>query len=73
MHNFKDCVSSVYSRRGDGGDSPIFLRIPPYFFRGRGKFYIEKEGKKSTNVINSRFFDINPPCFFLILEETLCK
>jgi hypothetical protein len=40
------------------------LRIPPQFFsESGGKFYIEKEGKKSTNVINFSFFDKNPPCF----------
>jgi hypothetical protein len=30
----------------------IFLRIPPNFPEA---FYIEKEGKRSTNVINSQF------------------
>jgi hypothetical protein len=42
---------------GEGiGDSLIFLRIPPYFFRSRwGDFYIDKEGKGSINVIDSHF------------------
>jgi hypothetical protein len=37
------------------GDSLIFLRIPPIFSDAGEKFYIEKEGKRSTNVINSLF------------------
>jgi hypothetical protein len=31
---------------GSMGGFTIIFRIPPYFFRGRGKFYIEKEGKR---------------------------
>jgi hypothetical protein len=37
------------------GDSLIFLRIPPYFSKAGGKSYIQKEGKRSTNAINSYF------------------
>jgi hypothetical protein len=48
---------------GNGGDSLIFLRIPPYFSEAGGKFYIEKEGKRSTNVINSHFSIKIPHCF----------
>jgi hypothetical protein len=40
------------------------LRIPPIFSKAGRKFYIEKEGKRSTNVIKSHsLFDKIPPCF----------
>jgi hypothetical protein len=48
--------SIVYSRLGEWGDS-----LPPIFSEAGGKFYIEKEGKRSTNGIN---FLLKKPPFF---------
>jgi hypothetical protein len=47
------------------GGGWIFLRIPPppIFPEPGGKFYIEKEGKKSTNIINSKFSEKSPLFF----------
>jgi hypothetical protein len=40
---------------------------PPFFSEAGGKFHIEKEGKRSTNIINSHF-SIKIPHVFRILE-----
>jgi hypothetical protein len=62
---------SVYSRGRDGGIlTPIFLRIPPNFSEAGGKFYIEKEGKRSSNVITSHLSIKNPPCFLNPRKDT---
>jgi hypothetical protein len=46
-----------------GGIHPYFLEFPPIFSEAVGKIYIEKDGKRSTNVINSHFSKKNPLCF----------
>jgi hypothetical protein len=51
---------------GMGGFTHIFENSPVFSEEG-GKFYIEKEGKRSTNVINSHF-SIKIPTVFQILE-----
>jgi hypothetical protein len=48
---------SMYSRRGMG-DSPIFLRFPPYFSEAGGKFYTDKQGKKINKCIKFSFFSL---------------
>ena len=60
-------MHSVYSRRGDGGIHPYFWEFTPIFWEGGGKFYIDKEGKRSTNVIISHY-SIKIPPIFRILE-----
>jgi hypothetical protein len=52
-----------------GGNHPYFLEFPPIFSEAGGKFYIEREGKRSTNVINSHF-SIKSPLFFESLINT---
>jgi hypothetical protein len=47
---------------GMGGFTPIFEN-PPIFSKARGKFYIEKEGKKINKCNKFSLFDKNPPCF----------
>ena len=37
--------SRVYSRQGDWGIPPNFLKIPPYFKKEEGYSYIDKEEK----------------------------
>jgi hypothetical protein len=48
---------------GGMGDSPIFLRIPPYIFRGRGKILHRERRKKINKCYKYSLFDKNPPCF----------
>jgi hypothetical protein len=46
------------------GDSLLFLRIPHYFFRARGKI-LHRERKKKINKCNKfSLFDKNPPLSF---------
>jgi hypothetical protein len=47
------------------------LRIPSILPEAGGKFYKEKEGKKSTNVINSDFSNPPPPCFSNLRIDTV--
>jgi hypothetical protein len=42
---------SVYSRRGYRWDSLLFLRIPPYFFKGRGEI-LHRERREKMNKSN---------------------
>jgi hypothetical protein len=46
-----------------GGFTYIFENSPPISSEAGGKFYIEEEGKRSTNVINSYFAIKIPPVF----------
>jgi hypothetical protein len=54
---------------GIGEFTPFFvLRIPPppIFSEAGEKFYIEQEGKNSTNLINSHFLIKIPPVFQIL-------
>jgi hypothetical protein len=46
-------------------DSLIFLRIPPYFFRGRGGEILHRERRKKIKKCNKfSLLNKNPPQFF---------
>jgi hypothetical protein len=67
--------SSVYSRRGDGGFTPIFDNSP-LFFQKTGENFTEETRKKSTNVINSHFSLKIPPvkiCFSNLRIDTAAE
>jgi hypothetical protein len=49
-----------------GGFTHIFDNSPPIFSEAGGKIYIEKEGQRSTNVINSNFLIKIPPVFRIL-------
>jgi hypothetical protein len=48
---------------GRWGDSPLFLRIHPYFLRGRGKILHRQRRKKINKCNKFSLFDKNPPWF----------
>jgi hypothetical protein len=60
-------ILQAVSMKGRWGDSLIFLRIPPYFFRGRRKILQRERRNKIIKCNQFLLSDKNPP-FFLILE-----